>query len=319
MDAKQKFETKLHEMLSLKKASNSKLFTQQQLDETIANVQRIDNSEKKVSNERRLLKQKAVIHRADGSPCLVDRDTNRSYVPTEELFDLLAKLHLETGHGGRDIMEVEAKRKNYANVTRDIIKIYITECEECALKRPMRKKGLITNPIVSNDFNSRGQVDLIDWQSEADGDYKWILNYQDNLTKFSVLRACKTKQTKEVSIHLFEIFCLIGAPHVLQVTYIVCKCTKLLKMHMKIDYYLSQIMGVSLRAMLSQSWLACFPEQKLCMENRDTHSRKAPWSDAGMSADPAGMMPECSMSDVELTLVDAERLLCFATASVMSI
>lgn len=32
--------------------------------------------------------------------------------------------------------------------------------------------------IIPNDFNERGQVDLIDFQSIPDEKYKWILNYQ---------------------------------------------------------------------------------------------------------------------------------------------
>ena len=35
-------------------------------------------------------------------------------------------------------------------------------------------------PIITHGMNMRGQVDLIDLQSMADGDYKYILNYQDH-------------------------------------------------------------------------------------------------------------------------------------------
>lgn len=52
-------------------------------------------------------------------------------------------------------------------------------------------------------------------QSESDGDYKFILNYQDHLTKFIVLRPLKTKTADEVSDVLLDIFCLLGAPYIL--------------------------------------------------------------------------------------------------------
>lgn len=60
------------------------------------------------------------------------------------------------------------------------------------------------------------QVDLIDLQSQADGDYKFIMVYQDHLTKFVRLRALKTKTAAEVAYHLTDIFSDIGAPIILQ-------------------------------------------------------------------------------------------------------
>jgi len=53
-----------------------------------------------------------------------------------------------------------------------------------------RKKttGVVTKPILSNTFNSRAQMDLIDMQSLSDGEWKWIMVYQDHFTKFVSLR-----------------------------------------------------------------------------------------------------------------------------------
>lgn len=45
-----------------------------------------------------------------------------------------------------------------------------------------------------------------DMQSQPDGDYKFILNYQDHLTKFVVLRPLKTKTAEEVADILLDIF-----------------------------------------------------------------------------------------------------------------
>lgn len=78
------------------------------------------------------------------------------------------------------------------------------------------KKGLVVKPILPKDFNSRCQVDLIDYQSESDGDFKWVLNYQDHCTKFTILRALRTKTATEVASHLMDIFCIFGAPTILQ-------------------------------------------------------------------------------------------------------
>ncbi|XP_050065514.1 KRAB-A domain-containing protein 2-like [Aphis gossypii] len=53
-------------------------------------------------------------------------------------------------------------------------------------------------------------------QSCNDGGYKFILNYQDHLSKFVTLRALKTKTAAEVTYNLIDIFCTFGAPSILQ-------------------------------------------------------------------------------------------------------
>jgi len=110
-------------------------------------------------------------------------------------------------------MEVELKKK-YCNVTRQIINLFL--CEQCQLKKKIPKHGLVVQPILSDYMNSRCQVDLIDMQSEPDKDYRFIMNYQDHLTKFTILRPLKTKTAEEVAYQLMDIFCLFGAPCILQ-------------------------------------------------------------------------------------------------------
>ena len=66
-------------------------------------------------------------------------------------------------------------------------------CEQCILKKSRTETTkLVVRPITSTDFNSRCQVDLVDYQSCPDGEYKWIMHYQDHF------------------------FLLMGSPHILQ-------------------------------------------------------------------------------------------------------
>ena len=94
--------------------------------------------------------------------------------------------------------------------------MYLSTCQQCEEKRPRTKKHLVVAPILSEAFNSRAQVDLINFESEPDGDYKYILTYQDHLTKFVMLRPLKSKRAAEVALNLLDIFCEIGAPVILQ-------------------------------------------------------------------------------------------------------
>ena len=118
--------------------------------------------------------------------------------------------------GGRDTMTKYLADK-YANITRDALKLFKSYCAVCHAKskRPVAT-CVVVRPIISHDFNSRGQVDLVDMQSKACGSYKWIMVYQCHLTKFVIIRPLTTKRASEVSFQLLDICLLFDAPVILQ-------------------------------------------------------------------------------------------------------
>ncbi|CAF0935745.1 unnamed protein product [Rotaria sordida] len=65
-------------------------------------------------------------------------------------------------------------------------------------------------------MNRLCEYDLIDLQNAHDGDYGFVLVYQDYLTKFTQLRPLKTKSSIELGTTLMDIFCIFGPPLVLQ-------------------------------------------------------------------------------------------------------
>ncbi|KFD62037.1 LOW QUALITY PROTEIN: hypothetical protein M514_09389 [Trichuris suis] len=136
----------------------------------------------------------------------------RFYVPDSELFDVLHEAHLAVGHGGRDRMLKELSPK-YKNITRYDIELYLQICEPCQKKQKGAKKGVAVLPMVFSNFNLRCQVDLIDFQSHPDGEYKLIMTYQGHLTKFVAL---KSKTAEEVAHNRVDMFTLLGAPSILQ-------------------------------------------------------------------------------------------------------
>ena len=71
-------------------------------------------------------------------------------------------------------------------------------------------------PILTHGFGSRGQVDLIDFQSYPDGTFKLLLNYQDHGIKFHGSRVLTSKRAIAIALALLEIFTLIGVPGILQ-------------------------------------------------------------------------------------------------------
>ena len=90
-------------------------------------------------------------------------------------------------------------------------------CEECAkkAKRP-KQSGVVVRPILVHEYGSRGQVDLVDMQSMVYQGCKWIMVYQDNLTKLCLLKPLQSKRAAEVAMQLMDIFLLLGASVILQ-------------------------------------------------------------------------------------------------------
>jgi transposase InsO family protein len=59
-------------------------------------------------------------------------------------------------------------------------------------------------------------VDLIDLHLAPDGQFRFILNIQDHLTKFCCLHALPNKQANTVLGQVVRHFCTFGAPSILQ-------------------------------------------------------------------------------------------------------
>ncbi|CAF1128400.1 unnamed protein product [Adineta ricciae] len=204
---------------------NNPVFTIERYNETmeIINNAKLKNNSKRNDKEISLLKAYDVINLGNQDKLIKkiheEEDTTvKYYVPLNEIYDVIRIAHSNVGHRGIKYTSKEIK-KRCANVTEKQVKLFISNCEECKIKRskPRNSSKLVINPILSNDFSSRAEVDLIDMQSSPDGPFKFILNYQDHFTKFCVLRPLKTKTAAaEVAYHLLDIFALFGAPLILQ-------------------------------------------------------------------------------------------------------
>ena len=123
--------------------------------------------------------------------------------------------HVSIGHGGINLMVKETGTK-YKNITKECIMIYLNLCIPCLKKSKVPKKGLVVKPMVFSEMNSREQVYLIDKQSQADGENKWIFVYQDHLTKFVQLRPVTSKRAPEIAYQLLDVLSIFDIPNILQ-------------------------------------------------------------------------------------------------------
>ncbi|QQP31420.1 Uncharacterized protein FKW44_025029, partial [Caligus rogercresseyi] len=207
--------SKLEELLQ-KKANNTSILDKETYGKILAFLKKYEvDNQSTLTQIEHAWKNRYQLILQNGVHKIARRGHTTLVVPKENLFEVINETHMKLGHAGRNIM-IQELQKNYCNVTRENIMLFLELCESCQLKQKKVKKGIVVNPIVSQQMNSRCQVDLIDMQSQADREYRYIMVYQDHLTKFVCLRPLKTKTAEEVANHLLHIFSDKGAPQILQ-------------------------------------------------------------------------------------------------------
>ena len=215
-NVEEKFHEAIMNLLDNNKSSNNSIFTQERYAETKSNVKEAKLNTTKTPFQRYLLRKYDLLEVAGIEKLIRKGDGIIYYCTVDELYPLIKTAHSGVGHGGLHKTYKELKRQ-FANVSREIIRIFIQMCEQSVLKKNRSETTkLVVRPITSTDFNCRCQVDLVDYKYCPDGEYKWIMHYQDHLTKFSILRPLTSKRAAEVAYQLTDIFLLIGAPHILQ-------------------------------------------------------------------------------------------------------
>ncbi|CAG2195881.1 unnamed protein product [Mytilus edulis] len=82
-------------------------------------------------------------------------DDIKYYACLEDMYNIVYKIHIATGHGGRDKMIKEANRK-YANVSTEAVELFKELCEECQLKkRKIANEFSVISAVLSPDIESK--------------------------------------------------------------------------------------------------------------------------------------------------------------------
>ena len=158
-----------------RKGANNQVFTKERYEQLVSDINDITNGRrKKEARDYSLLKRHDVMQISNIDkliyPVVDGNTTIRYYVTKKEIFYILNEAHIDTGDGGRNRMYKEVQ-KIYKNIKQEHISFYLSICTSCLKKSSVPKKGVVVKPMVFRDMNSRGQVDLIDMQSQADGEF----------------------------------------------------------------------------------------------------------------------------------------------------
>lgn len=135
------FNNKILEDIAVVKA-NSVFMTEERYNENINKVLSLKLKPKKEPYDYNFLKRFDVLA-VDGVRKLIvplkEGSDIKYYVHDGELFDILHKIHISIGHGGRDRMVGEVKRK-FKNVTYKDVMLFLNLCEPCQQKQKREKK-----------------------------------------------------------------------------------------------------------------------------------------------------------------------------------
>ena len=102
------------------------------------------------------------------------------------------------------------------NIARDYCKLYTDLCPICIQRQTRSRPVAGLKPIVTYGFGTRGQVDLIDFQSMPDGSFRFLMNYMDHGVKFLFSIPIVQKTGSSIAGALLQIFTVIGPPMILQ-------------------------------------------------------------------------------------------------------
>ena len=132
----------------------------------------------------------------------------------ERLISDLHKIHC-VDHCKGTTFSKRAKQA-YDNVPRELCKMFTDCCPQCIRVLQGRKQVVGIKNIVTKGFCVHGQVDLIDFQSMPDGEFKFLLNYIDHGIKKLTSVPLVAKRASSVAVALLGIFTEQGPPSILQ-------------------------------------------------------------------------------------------------------
>lgn len=134
---------------------NSLTLTRLKYYSYIQKVKNLKTTSKKESNDLRFLRRYDIIE-VNGITKLIhpvtDQENITYYVFNEEIFGVLNKAHIFTGHGGRD-RTIQKLRGKFQNVTTEDILLFLSLCEPGVQKLKHKKRtGCKAFVIQRNEF-----------------------------------------------------------------------------------------------------------------------------------------------------------------------
>ena len=134
----------------------------------------------------------------------------------DRVFEDLLDMHMAGGHAKNVTLYKRCVIKFGKSIPREMCIEFGKLCPGCNQVAPRTKVAAGHQPIVTKGFGTRGQLDLIDFQSSPDGPFKFLAVYQDHGIKIPDCGPLESRRASAVALFLFKTFTFIGAPSILQ-------------------------------------------------------------------------------------------------------
>jgi len=188
--------------LDEKKGKNSRLIRRSEYENKINRLNQLKEGAKREPEDTNLIHSFELAVFGDVI-VLMKRDTNKRVVCVEDMFDVISSAHSFTGHGGRTTTGTHLG-KSFHNITRNQVAQFISQCEECQLKRTRPRKGIVVKPILSKELNSRCQVSYVIIYV-YDCDYLPLLSFTSKFVQCVGFRltssTCRVNQTVPIVLY----------------------------------------------------------------------------------------------------------------------
>ena len=155
-DTRVKFDEGIRNLISNKRADNSSFLSTAEYNRRLRALKvskRVleEKGSKKTMTDYRMVRRFAILSVNNEERLVrpIDKASAeiRYYVTNEQLYDILRETHLALGHGGRNRMKNEL-RKKYCNITAEAIMVYLNNCVHCQKKTRTMKRGSFANPVL---------------------------------------------------------------------------------------------------------------------------------------------------------------------------
>lgn len=131
---KAEFNDKLNKLVGRKKSNSAYLIDTVRYQDFIKEIKEIKTKWNKNFVDYKMLANYDILEVSGRERLIQPRNEAnpniKFYVSMNELFGVLHTMHLLFKHAGKDLMDNELKAK-YCNVSKEVIKIYLTCCKTC--------------------------------------------------------------------------------------------------------------------------------------------------------------------------------------------
>ena len=124
----------------------------------------------------------------------------------------IIRAHKVIGHGGARKTHQKLMQEVYG-ISQDNVEELLPSCRVCLVNRASNTKGPL-KPVKATRVLERIQIDLINFQHQPDGRFKWIMHIKDHVSKFSALFAQPSKEVSECATSLATFIKFLGDPEI---------------------------------------------------------------------------------------------------------